>query len=116
MFYTYNQNNSGGKFHFNEEDGITHIVIIEADDVIEANFKAESVGIYFNGVEEGRDCECCGDRWYETSGKWDVSETPTVYDEPAKSYTGFQWMENGKEICIHYKNGKKKWYGVKKKK
>lgn len=40
MFYTFAQNNSGGSF------------------VI-----AESIGIYFDGVECDLDCECCGDRW-----------------------------------------------------
>lgn len=29
--------------------------------------------IYFNGVEDGRDCECCGDRWFAYT--WDKAET-----------------------------------------
>ena len=25
--------------------------------------KAYEIGLYFDGVKAGRDCECCGDRW-----------------------------------------------------
>ena len=25
---------------------------------------AEDIGLYFDGVEQGMDCSCCGDRWY----------------------------------------------------
>lgn len=46
----------------------------------EANARAKGIGLYFDGVDDGRDCECCGDRWYE---KWSDSdgqaEEPTVY-------------------------------------
>ena len=58
-FYRYRQNNSGGSF--DREMGLS--VFIEAATVEEANDRAEGMGIYFNGVENGSDCECCGDRW-----------------------------------------------------
>lgn len=61
MFYTFRQHNSGGSFH--HDDNLSIEVVIEADDCIEANNIAESLGIYFNGVEDGLDCDCCGDRW-----------------------------------------------------
>ncbi len=53
MFYTYNQNNSGGSFNLTET--LTHSVVIEADSSSEANDKFESLGGYFNGCENGRD-------------------------------------------------------------
>jgi len=62
-FYMFDQNNSGGHFIVNDE--VCHRVIIEADNKNEAIKKAEELGIYFNGCEEGIDCSCCGDRWYE---------------------------------------------------
>ena len=63
-FYTFDQNNSGGSFDFDEEGGITHHVVIEAYSSKHANSISEEKGIYFYGCDEGRDCPCCGDRWY----------------------------------------------------
>ena len=76
MFYTYSQNNSGGSFDIDAENGLAHYVIIEADSMEEANEKATSIGIYFDGVEDGMDCECCGDRW---SSDPDEYKTPMIY-------------------------------------
>lgn len=63
MFYHYRQNNSGGSFIIDEEAGIGPRVWIEADSASEANARAKTIGIYFNGCDSGEDCECCGDRW-----------------------------------------------------
>lgn len=49
-FYTYNQNNSGGVF-----DEPAPYVIVEADDPEEADKRALTVGVYFDGVERGYD-------------------------------------------------------------
>ena len=59
------QNNSGGSFDIDDERGIGPQVWIEADDADHANYRAGRLGIYFDGVSKGRDCSCCGDRWYE---------------------------------------------------
>jgi hypothetical protein len=57
--FTYHQNNSGG--YFNGPESVT----IEAYNEEDADRKAEESGlVYFDGVEQGIDCECCGDRWY----------------------------------------------------
>lgn len=58
--YTYRQNNSFGRF---DEDMPIKMTII-ADSKEEADTKAEALGVYFDGVEKGIDCDCCGDRWY----------------------------------------------------
>jgi len=115
MFYTFNQNNSGGRFSFNEKAGITHFVIIEADNVDEANSLAEDLGIYFNGCDDGRDCPCCGDRWYPVDNdSYDCKDSPVIYGKSPKEYVTAKdsclWMNKGKEACVHYKNGKKVWY------
>lgn len=108
MFWEFNQNNSGGSFDFDEKHGLTHFVLIEARDITEAISRAESTGIYFNGCEDGRDCNCCGDRWYEPYGEG--TPTPTVYGKPFKKAEPLhRWMKDGKEICVHYLNGKKDW-------
>lgn len=61
-FYEYNQNNSGGSFVVDKN--VCHRLMIEADDQRTADRIAISLGVYFNGCDEGLDCDCCGDRWY----------------------------------------------------
>jgi hypothetical protein len=73
-FYEFRQNNSGGSF--NVDNNVAHMVLIEANDYGEAITIAESLGIYFDGVEDGMDCECCGDRW---SRPWYAMEFPYRY-------------------------------------
>jgi hypothetical protein len=83
MFFTFTQNNSGGFFDEDEEKGIGHYVIVEANSAEEANTRAESIGIYFNGCDDGLDCDCCGDRWSPTWSS-EGEKTPMIYGEPAK--------------------------------
>ena len=64
-WYEFTQNNSGGSFVV--DDKVCHRIYIEAEDFREAVIIAESLGCYWNGVEKGIDCPCCGDRW----SKWD---------------------------------------------
>lgn len=61
-WYEFRQNNSGGSFHTNDDVSVE--VLIQAASSGEADIKAEEIGIYFDGVEEGRDCDCCGNRWH----------------------------------------------------
>lgn len=105
-FFDFRQNNSGGTFHFDEKKGITHFVIIEAAHAEDAVSKAEAIGLYFNGHG---DCECCGERW---SDDVDAADEPMLYGEPARDYpaTGTTWMPKGKEIVVHYADGRKEWF------
>lgn len=75
-FFEFSQNNSGGSFDIDDERGIGPRVWIEAVDFDHANALAERLGLYFGGVSDGRDCECCGDRWCSAWG--DGSETPDI--------------------------------------
>ena len=112
MFYHYSQNNSGGSFDFDISSGITHHVVIEANSADEANTRAESIGLYFDG---GGDCPCCGNRW---SSAWSDkgSETPELYGaelgvkKPDSSFGNFGWMQDGYETAVHFKDGTVKWY------
>lgn len=108
-FFTFHQNNSGGAFEYDKEKGITHYVIIEASALGEAIDRAEGIGLYFNGIEKGIDCECCGDRWSEP---WDEgTEKPEVWGEPA-SVAGKSTVfdEGEKEIAVHYLDGRIEWF------
>lgn len=107
-FYTFTQNNSGGKFHFNDA-GITHFVIIEANDPDHAVKRAEYIGLYFNGVADGQDCECCGDRW-DAPWRDEGTREPTIYETPARGNKSWQAWNDGKpETVIHHLDGHFEW-------
>jgi hypothetical protein len=96
MYATYIQNNSGGSFI-----GIK-VIIIEADSLEEADSIAESHGVYFDGVEEGKDCDCCGDRWYRA---YSMSEIPRYYGlvldyQEHNDYNGFFMCDDDGERLI----------------
>ncbi len=78
-FY-YTQNNSGGAYDYPEWSGPEDLGGVFAaydwqDQQVDVWVMAESTdkadelvqkyaGVYFDGIESGMDCECCGDRWY----------------------------------------------------
>ena len=102
MFYEFTQNNSGGSFVADARVG--YAVIIEASNLKEANSRAEDVGIYFNGCEDGLDCPCCGDRWHPAYGKGD--KVPSHYGKPVEKTDDSFW---GLWLVIHYKNGDRRY-------
>jgi hypothetical protein len=80
LFYTFSQNNSGGAF-----EGPAEYVIVEAQSADEANSIAENNGLYFNGCEDGRDCDCCGDRWHEQWSDDEGDPSPMIYGKPVET-------------------------------
>lgn len=73
MWYSFRENNSGGKFlgPYNE-------IWVEAESAEEANrIAVDEFEIYFDGCESGIDCSCCGDRWYRVDNPG--SNYPTIY-------------------------------------
>lgn len=99
-FFCYRQNNSGGSFVV--DDNVTVNVYIQANSMDEANNIAESIGIYFNGCEMGRDCSCCGDRWY----RW---PTEMTIEEVFKIITNglFEIWYRDEHSIIHLLSGQK---------
>lgn len=74
-FFEYVQNNSGGSWFLSEGNGIGHVVWIEAADAKSADGIAEDLGLYFDGCDTERDCNCCGDRWVRASiGRVEVKQ------------------------------------------
>ncbi len=114
QFFTFYQNNSGGSFRYSKESGITRYVIIEAVDIDDVENRAESIGLYFHGVENGSDCPCCGDRWsrpYRDEG----TDEPLIYGEhPSKYQTAggcYRYFKADEfEIAVHYLDGRIEWY------
>lgn len=76
MWFEYRQNNSGGSFV--SDQNVAHSVWVEADSHESANEIAKDKGIYFDGVEDDRDCPCCGDRWWPCSDS-DSEDVPSTY-------------------------------------
>ena len=107
MFYHYSQNNSGGSFDFDRENGITHHVVIEAESASLADRRAESIGLYFDGADRW----VRADRWHEAYDEG--TEVPSVYDRPLgvvhKDHWGV-WMKEGYETVVHFADGTMKWY------
>lgn len=113
-FYEFDQNNSGGSFDFDEDAGITRIVIIEADDAEEANYKARRIGLYFGG---SGDCPCCGDRWYEQWGGDKGDDVPSSFGTPVQDVEwgvglNYKWIKDGPEVYVHFKDGLRQAYGL----
>lgn len=98
MFYTFDQNNSGGTFYGDE------YVIVEAASAEEANNLAKEYDIYFNGVEEDRDCECCGDRWDRVNDH-DGTFEPLIYGQPVQTALDNKSNYFGKTAVVYYLNG-----------
>ncbi len=94
-FWTYSQNNSGGTF---QRPAL--YVVVEANDVEEANYRAEELGLYWDGVLAERDCECCGDRWYPQSGAGDTAPPDKIQ------------LDLNKHTLIYYLDGREKTYGT----
>jgi hypothetical protein len=95
-FYEFTQNNSGGSFVTSEN--LAYRLIIEAKSAEEANSIAEDLGCYFNGVDNGIDCRCCGDRWYE-SDEYDVIDLKKINSEQG-GYEVYEWIEGKKGTHI----------------
>ena len=89
MFYTFCQSNPGGRY----DETMPMYVIIQAVSAEDANKKAESVGVYFDGIAQGIDCSCCNDRWYRVEES-DGTDTAQVYEQDA--------IDDGEKTKIYY--------------
>ena len=99
-FYQFRQNNSGGTFDSSEADGIGWLVVIEATSAGHANDRAERIGLYFDGCNDGRDCSCCGDRWCSAYG--DGDDVPSVYRMPLEGSEYESALYWGLPAFVHY--------------
>jgi len=109
MFFHFRHNNSGCSFTYNDIVAIN--VIVEASDADAANIIAQRIGIYFNGVDDGPDCPCCGDRWSTVYGEG--TETPKIYDGDVNTINKYDeyWVRDGEPYChVYYLNGDKVTY------
>jgi hypothetical protein len=96
LFFEFHQNNSGGHFDIRDKQGIGPRVWIEACDAADADHLAERIGIYFDGVRDGADCPCCGDRWHQTYTKGETK--PRIDPE-----FDFNWHDT---VYVHHLDGR----------
>ena len=68
MIYNFDQNNSGGYY----VKPAQNIIVKDARDEKHAIEIALDAGMYFDGVADGVDCDCCGDRWYGMAHEYDT--------------------------------------------
>ncbi len=94
-FYEFRQNNSGGSFDV--DDNVCKWMFVEASNSEQANDIAQTLGVYFNGCQDGMDCDCCGDRWNEAD-----EQDAIDLKEYGKSYsTTFATIEDLSEMLVN---------------
>ena len=98
-FYYYDQNNSGGSF----DKDFGYGIIIEAETAEKADEKAEEIGLYFDGCEDGLDCPCCGDRWSRAIERFGYDE-PSMYTTK-HNRNGEVYLSWDMAVTIYYANG-----------
>lgn len=99
MFLTMRQNNSGGYYITNDDLGVGENIIIECDDIIDAEVRFKRIAKnYGNGFYDF--CSCCGKRWSDF--EWKDESDLTEYPE--------SWSDNA---YIHYKSGNIEYKGIK---
>lgn len=112
-WFRFDQNNSGGSFHVDKK--ICYRLYLQASDYGSARTKALELGVYFDGVSNGIDCSCCGDRWsdYEEKiGKFPMEYKGTISFKDIEEYAQFMANEYGgwttPDIRLYYADGKVK--------
>lgn len=87
--YVYDQLNSGGYFKeirksYKDDMFILPVkrnspVYNDYSNIAVADKEIIPSEVYFDGVEEGIDCPCCGDRWSRLN-EWDLKEKIYIYE------------------------------------
>ena len=92
-WFPFFQNNPSGIFFV--DANLDKTVFIQAGSADEANQIAQSKGIYFDGVADGTDCSCCGDRWRRQDDDCDGTDVPCRFGSPVENW----------DICVERNNG-----------
>jgi len=106
-YFEFSQNNSGGSF--DRDENIAEYVIIAAKDADHANERAREIGIYFGGVLNGSDCDCCGDRWSE-AWRNEGMETPMLYGQRPEVMLSNNNLYFRNSVIVHHANGMRETY------
>ncbi len=108
MFYAFYQNSSFGLYYL--DSVFAPVMIVESDSVDDANARAIDIGIYFDDVNTGKDCPCCGDRW-KMVDQDDATPRPIWRDQNVKSMSKTpRFHDDYVECRVFYKDGTVKSY------
>jgi hypothetical protein len=106
-FFNFRQNNTFGSWDINEDVNIN--VIVEADSPESANEIAVKHGVYFNGCNNGTDCQCCGDRWNDCYG--DGYEVAEIYGVPLVPTDVVERFEDADSV-VYYDDGPRVYFNA----
>lgn len=108
MFFHYYQNNPGGTTFKNSS--VCSLVVIEAKNYQKANEKAQSIDIYFDGVRNGHDCQCCGNRWTPHYENAKGRHTLEIDGQPIDAGYTTEKNDSHPAVMVYFKNGSKQDY------
>lgn len=99
-FWAFNQNNSGGYFVVDDDNGVCEWVIIEAKTPKKAWKKLKKIGKRVQGFWDY--CNCCGERWYNYMDESDGTDKPMIYGEGMDKCERTMFRHR---CFVHYANG-----------
>ena len=94
LWFTFSQNNSGGRFV--EDENVCETVCIQAVSAADAVAKAETF------MDNSDSCPCCGERWSFWVDDSDGCAVPSVYGEPIETTAPSYFREKAR---LHYIDG-----------
>jgi hypothetical protein len=100
MFFNFNQNNSGGYFVEDFENGVCEEIIIEANTAKDAIKIFEEIGEKVSGFYDS--CPCCGERWSTWIDDQDGTERPEIYGTLVENVKKGIFTKN---CFVHYIDG-----------
>ena len=90
-YWTFIQNNSGGYFVQDHENGVCEYVIVEACTAKDAIAKLEKIGTNVDGFWSY--CVCCGERWYTRLDDSDGTVDPQIYGKGVYEETSIAFRQ-----------------------
>jgi hypothetical protein len=99
-FYTFSQNNSGGYFIEDLENGVCEYVIVEAASPDDAKDRLYRIGAKTPNFHKY--CSCCGERWQTWIDEEDGTPVPMIYDTPVEESESGMFRE---KAFVHYFDG-----------
>lgn len=110
-WYHYRQNNSGGSFDYDAQNGISINVYVQAAGPSEADDLAQEAGVYFDSA---LDCNCCGARWNRArdfcvveQGQIPAEGEELIRDDnDSNARFVTKWLKDGQfESFVHFADG-----------
>lgn len=102
FFYIFNQSNPGGQYK-----GVERLVIEAPTADIANDIAVKQKNVYFDGVDNGVDCDCCGDRWEKVYDENEYKTNLTLLRDVTEYFNC--WPSS---VCIVFFEKNEKWMFV----